>query len=824
MNRGKVGILVAAALLGVRMASAETYDATTGFVTAETAWSSAATNGFNAAKDAKGNSYWSDGLAPHPDTNYYVKSGFSFYTPKDNKEKPQWQGGKLVLAGTMWPGASWSLYFDDFEVLGNDESASKSFYVAGGPAGLAGNLKVLGTADNPVAFYLNSLWQTTTDYNIASKLIGGASSAIRCDFRYNCSHIAFTGDGSEYLGTIEAGRTIEAKRENAYSNCVDKVDRGFRFAMSNYAGKLKIGAIPWRIEEDATVPELTLAGAKIIFEALSSTTAPACFTVTDSFVLEDVSTIAFESKSGLPLDQAFVWPLLRFPEGASVSEQDFSLDTSALDLPFGYELKLVLRDGANGTRELCVEHVAAVYLLKTGGADKYSPFAQEKNEKDEWYWSDHKTPEAGKVYVATSAKRSSINMKNEETAQTIYEFPGTRLYLEQVGLKAAGSAGQSGGIKVDDLYWNGGASQAWGSQGAADKNLGGGCYFRIFGGRIHMFADYENVFTPYQGQGFKFESEVVGDGEFDLSLYRSTDANMRRSNFVFTQDNTNYVGRITLRAGSETNEVCSKNGSAPNDYSCTTLWVTNDYALGGARDTFAYDALSLRGYSRLVAPRDVTLPAGLNRGIFITGKGDLANGRLAPTNGATLTVNWPITLNGKLRKQGDGRLALGGSAMRFTDGLAETLPEEGKNLVTVEQGDLKVLSADALNGAAITFFANTRLVVPADAKDADLRTYGLRNTKGTFAASRVALAEGVGTLPIVLDAEGSLMPSESEYQIGLVTLPTEAEVRVLWTKVQLAARRPYKGFAATLDVRENTDGTWTLVADITRTGLIMIVR
>ena len=73
----------------------ETYDATTGYVTFSGDW----VKGF--ASEAG----WSDGLAPHSGTNYYIGAGNSLSADSSAQNKT-FQGDRLVVAGSVFHGVS----------------------------------------------------------------------------------------------------------------------------------------------------------------------------------------------------------------------------------------------------------------------------------------------------------------------------------------------------------------------------------------------------------------------------------------------------------------------------------------------------------------------------------------------------------------------------------------------------------------------------------------------------------------------------------------------------------------------------------------------
>jgi hypothetical protein len=183
----------------------------------------------------------------------------------------------------------------------------------------------------------------------------------------------------------------------------------------------------------------------------------------------------------------------------------------------------------------------------------------------------------------------------------------------------------------------------------------------------------------------------------------------------------------------------------------------------------------------------VTLEGGLNRGLYVNG-----TGRLRSEAGQTLTVNWPLTLNGTLRKEGEGNLLLGGDAL-FTpvDGVPVSTPTEDANIVAVKAGGIGVNAADSLNGMALRFEPGGKLVCNADATDADLKARGLVNTK---TATPFGVSGGLEKIPV--EVVSGTVPSYGAFTLNVATVPSAqaATVQGLMGRVKLPVA--WKGYRA----------------------------
>ena len=775
---------------------------------------------FNSATNASGAYHWSDQLAPHSSTNYYVPSNLIFHCPKITKGVTEgnqtWEGGKLVIAGTFWNPCKNEVTIDDLVIIGRDvrgKAQQKSFYYAGNPGVQRGKITFLGE-ETPAAVFHNA----DNTIEIAAKLVSSADSVVRGVNRYSTSCLKFSGDCTEFLGTLRLSRCSE-EGEGHFPVDADTVHE-FQLTCPTFNGTVAIeGNAQLEIVNDLTVANLSMEdGSTLAFDLSKGSTL---LTIQEGFVQEGAVTIAAD---GFPQERdftvAFDRTLIRFAEESEIDESRFAL--SAKEGWNGcYEIKF--KTSESGCRELHLVSPALVVHNSeavTGGssANSYyvSAFIHPFDTNGVPHWSDSDIPQEGKSYLVNDGK--GLRLPNYGQSGS-YEFPGNFLYINS-GSLFSDSRSVIGTMTFADLRWYEGGATVYGTGRSAERCLGWSVRYLYVCGKLTTYAGGTISPSCYNGYGLRFESEICGDGSFTLStLKNASQASGPIGYYHLAGLNTNFTGKVKVTAPDSTKDY-GDGLPTPGDYRCVSLLLSDGRNLGGRRKAFVYDALTLEQYARLVPTNDVTLAGDVNAGIFVNGIG-----RFYVTNAISLTVNRPITVNGTMRKEGTGTLALG-AAMRFTDGAAGTLPTEGKNLVRIENGDLRVLAADALDGAAITFSASARLVLPAFAADEDLRTYGLRNVKGEFAASRIGLADGATALRLKIDGTGLERPAVPEYRIGLVTLPTEAEALAVAEKLSLGSNRPFPGFRVTVspEPRENADGTWTVVADIASTGLLMIVR
>ena len=263
------------------------------------------------------------------------------------------------------------------------------------------------------------------------------------------------------------------------------------------------------------------------------------------------------------------------------------------------------------------------------------------------------------------------------------------------------------------------------------------------------FAPTDSIHIPKDGAGnsLYFESRwatgsqkemrlnlnipLSGDG---MVVFRGRDANAR--NIIVSGDNSQMTGVIR----------CTTAGT-PSLTDHSLIHVSTANALGGAPESFLFNAIELTGYAHIVADASVTLETP-NRGIYVT------EGGLNVSNGVTLTVKQPLRVNGTFSKEGGGTLALGGPVSFGANGKTSG----SQNRFLVREGSVKALSDAAVAGFATTFSDGTKILLDASAEMTNGFTGSITFEEG---ASVMVEAQGLvdGTrviLPICTVPDSSL--------------------------------------------------------------------
>ena len=304
----------------------------------------------------------------------------------------------------------------------------------------------------------------------------------------------------------------------------------------------------------------------------------------------------------------------------------------------------------------------------------------------------------------------------------------------------------------------------------------------------------------YCAKTLTIDAEIVGAADFMMSGVSGTSA--AKGNYVLTGLNTNFSGNITLAQKEQTSGRWNFNNLFQ------TLYVEDGRNLGGAKEAFDSKALTIKDMARLaVTNADVTLEAGLNRGLCIEGIG-----RLYVNEPGSLTVNWPVRVQGTMFKEGSGTLALGGGMTVIGGQSADAT----NRLFVVTNGYVKALSAGCVDGLTVSLAANaaTGLKLDYTTADAELAQFGLKNvaTDTPFEGGDI----NVSIENLTCDAFRS-----DRGKLGLITVKTTAADYVA-SKLKVA-RVP--NFDVKVEREDDAETGWTTFsAKLTPRGFILTYR
>ena len=545
----------------------------------------------------------------------------------------------------------------------------------------------------------------------------------------------------------------------------------------------------------ATVGSLTLgSGSCIALQAdiVNSKMTNGFFRVTGDFAAAGPVTVtlpaALRSKA---IESHVRFPIVEVPLGATISTDDFVMAFSdGISIWPNEWFRFKVEKGTT-SQTLVLEFELAldpVVRLMASDKDTYSP-GYDSSLTNAANWSSLKVPEEGYHYLVEKGYAARLRTISNTTLD--YDFKGDSLTFRNANFFIFCRTFTVPLLRVCSGSVATGSKLPYGVVRADRFEFGG-----------------ETVNLTVQIDGLlELDGPICGPSTLVMNGNHTYGSNGK----VWLHGmNTNFTGKLKMSVGSAT----------PNDTDIfQTLYVSDGRNLGGARESFAYDALALDAYALLCTTNaaTVTLADGLNRGLYVT-----RVGRIRTDAGQTLAVEWPLTLNGTLRKEGEGNLLLGGTAL-FTPvgGVPAALPMASSNIVVVKAGGIGVTSAESLNGMELQFEPGAKLVCKADLADADLRARGLVNTK---AATPFAVLGGLEKIPV--EVVSDVQAPSANQTLAIATVPAGSAASVMALMGQVKAPSAWRGFHAKWNAPavDAVAGTATLSVLVKRTGLQVSIR
>ncbi len=422
---------------------------------------------------------------------------------------------------------------------------------------------------------------------------------------------------------------------------------------------------------------------------------------------------------------------------------------------------------------------------------------------NETHWSDGKTPHAGAHYQVNKIGSANTYLRTEVAVNENYEFPGESLAIGgscQLGIFTKSAYFKELRLSINSLVM-----------------IGNGVPYCTLSGRIVVPSESYTWICGYNSQHLDVAADIVGAARIVMDGSHASTSG-RRAYTKFTGDNSRFFGTMTVGLNRDPEDIAA--------LKFQVLEVSDAAKLGAPLPVFDARALVLKRLARLDAQGNVIF-GDTTRGIFIgddvggpggggatATKGTSAEGQFrVGAAGETLTILTQLTLNGRLHKYGAGTLALGGP-LKF-GWPATDEPVATSNLLAVAEGFVKPLAADSFNGMEMTFAAGTGIKLDINPADADLRTYGLRNTK-----VETPFVAAAGAIPVTFDVPNGFEIT-SPVTLGVVTVPTDNVETVLG---MLSISKPsLKNCKMIVDLVPNGDQT-TIVATFKRIGTTILFK
>lgn len=489
------------------------------------------------------------------------------------------------------------------------------------------------------------------------------------------------------------------------------------------------------------------------------------------------------------------YPVLAFPSDSAVTAADFTLVSSVgsehCSLAFG-------TSGNQKVLSLVYEGLPAytTRVYQTVGTATFGTAEA---------WSDGTTAaQQGKRYALDlNAFADDLNTAEIRVPATVesHRFAGDSLTIGRNCILRFNSDNPT-----RDVYFNcAELNLEDGSSVAATKT-----YYSLAGGTVNLGGTVSVIATS--DREARIRSELRGTGTLKFESAASGSSQPYGKLYLYAE-NTNFFGTIDT--------TLHRTSYATFDTAYQSVYVWKDTSIGGNLETLNRAALILNHYVRFGpgSATPVTIREESNRGILVR-NGAVIN----VTSGRALTIGTPLSLHGELRKAGPGSLALKGAAAGFgSDGSAD-MPTEDKNIFAVQAGALQIGSADAVNGMALSFAADTSLVLMPNFDDAALMRYGIRNVKTD---TPYTLGESVETLPFSIgEASGTPPPPQGDaFRLGLLTVPDTESARALARAAVQSVRYHVRGYRSVLvEDAASEPGVVTFALDYTPIGFCLSVR
>ena len=715
---------------------------------------------------------------------YYVPVGMELWSPAGTST---FAGDVLAVAGTFSVANDGycSNIFKDLIMLPGGVCKHKS-----NTSITAESIKILGTAEQPVLFDWFIQSGRTITYNAAfvgaenSRMEfgrGNKDSVERSDALTTKSQIG--GDFSQYFGRLVLGVGTYG-----YLVCDNKDGETTRIAHA-YPGTIELKKDSILSTLLKTTARTNIVGGLVLNPGSELNLYThgvyghfTVFTVTNQFEASGNFRIGFsyDRSPAYEFDYTTLGrnghiPLMHLTGNATETCADFSESTITNmyiknrigNLPENVRLGLV--ENGDGSKDVSVVWDPVVLMNKDNGSNgANSPLAFSEGD----CWSTGSVPGedfSGSALVDASAIAVNAWQDISRSKMKLTVKPGSTMYHQGKSL-TLGELHMVGGSSV--LTYSGATTPAF------------------FGKLVVWPGSKAVIFSGWNKKCYMMYSEILGSGEISVKNHNPTSVSME-----LFGTNVNYSGSFTV--DSHVDSWIPESGTDE----CTTLYLNDGRNLGGPYSgDDGWKALAVKGHSSVEVRDDVTLDEP-TRGIYIENAA-----RFKVPEGKTFAINQNITFAGELEKLGAGRLSLGGGAC-FVD--SDSLTETKR--LAVSEGVLKVVSTNALDGVETKFAVATMLELDAFPSGDGMAEWGIVNTKydTPFAAAGKVKVSFIDDGTEVLDS----------VSVAICTVKSEAAASLPFVSGRLRS-----GFYSKTSLRDNGNGTKTLLVEHQRMGTRIVVR
>ena len=643
-----------------------------------------------------------------------------------------------------------------------------SWYGNTAPIIINGTVTVASPASKPFTIQAS---KPTTPVTL-TKLVGAAGTKLNLANDPNCLlQFVFGFDASEFFGEIEF-----LTNETQPMATIGNID---------FAGKVTAPGVAFAFKDKstlATFANMELSGNTTLTVANDGTVGGTrqCgkLTVANEFSLADRMTVALSPNCNVWKQGAggrTVFPsFLTVPVGSDVDLDSLVCTQAPNGSVFypAFEINVVTNEAA-GTKSFSVVR-RAYYQVEDASNHCYDP-----NDPTRFAWTSY---DADGDYFTKMA----MNLTLVSPSAAKLTFGGRSFTI-------AAEPGQTHALRVgtaditfDDLRMGSGA------QIFSSAVHGGGSVYVLRGG-LMLFKTPNDPRTTTEfhvGGGWlsmEVASAITGSG--DAALLGGEKGTHVTRTLLFSGDNSAWTGGLLLTPASENAAI---------------FGITRKEALGGALPALRYDALTFGEHAILRPWADGIVLDERTRGVYVNATRAVVD----VPEGMTFGIDENVTFNGTLAKTGSGTLLLGG-----TGRIASEAEDPRNSVFSVEAGVVRPLTTDCLAGIPLAFSnAGCLGFSPATCPSEGVETRGIVDP---------VLADGaLMTVKILFSSEPEL--GAGGVDVPICTMTTAVKADAIRNRIRLL--KPWKGFVAKLVEKSNGDGSVTFVANVSRTGFLLVIE
>lgn len=810
------------------LASGAVYDASTGYVTVKTAGSTASDSPLDGGKsnDSQGGFFWSDNLAIHAGTNYYIANWLRSPSATALGKKPyDCPADKVVLKGTI----NWKTFDPSIYNFANEglfvlpgsivyiNDASTTPFRIGGLITLDGTtssspftFKPYGTDKNYPAHQTFVCEAKIKTMASTDQLRVPSSGTL---LRYGTMKLV--GDMDEFTGWVNVSSNRVVMGSTGLANGVLSLNNGAELAIEAAEGAtVPFGRVDVNTDSRLEVPVsniVSVSELRIVTRTRLTVGCDPAVPTNGCVVLTRAPTFSaatdkIEIALSAPKVDSFTntpapFVVLRAPAGTlDCARFELVQDIDALaNLPRPDGLVVETVGDEDVVSVTWKQVVRQVVPIPSAASANLFPEATT--------WSNGMTPDdnAGKDFLSTIS--CYFPYKGAD-----WTFPGDSLTVS--GSTLTFQYAKNTTINRFNIV-NNQTLRAWPSGS------------NVINAETWLYGSGTVTFTFGNKTDLEWTRPIHGALNWSLnSRAYLSDKNDTASNYFYpSADNGDFAGTWLLK----TDPPTTTDENFHYSTFAMTLCLKHQHNLGGPLPAFAYNALTLQQWAAIQTKAASVVLDDVTRGVNVVGRGQLLVG-----DGQSLEVSVPLTLEGFVRKAGAGTLRLGGTVSPRFYGKSQLAPADlasagrvDTNVLWIAEGALKPGTKQGADGLDIRFSPDARLLLDL-VPTGDAATYGLYDVAWATPLAVLAASDdpdvpgavqATGKIPVAFDLGETSLSRNGVYEVPICTVPA-GQLGVS----SFVFDSPAKGFAVKVSAKTIDPGTVTYVAQVAYGGMMVLVR